>query len=74
MDNTPVEEADQLNATVKLKPDFLFLNAMSTMWESISKAASSCAVANTGKHRFSGYPRESTRCRSCGAVLFRMGP
>ena len=71
MDNTPTAEADQLDTKVKMKPDFLFLNAMSTMWESISRAASSCANSNTGTHRFSGYPRSKVRCRSCGVELFR---
>lgn len=74
MDNTPAEETDQLNTAVRHSPmsSFLFANAMSGMWAGIGRAASACAVAGSGKHRFSGYPRESARCRSCGIPLFRM--
>ena len=74
MDNTPTEEADQLNEKVgrSIMSGFLFTNAMSVMYGSISKAASSCPAARSGKHKFSGYPRESSRCRSCGVPLFRL--
>ncbi len=72
MDNTPTAEADQLNLAVGM-PSVPYTNAMRIMWESISRAASACSVAGSGKHRFSGYPRESARCRSCGTPLFRSG-
>ena len=74
MDNTPTAEADQLNKQVRhsLMSGFLFASAMKDMYGSISRAASSCALARSGKHRFSGYPRESARCRSCGVQLFRV--
>lgn len=52
---------------------FLFANAMGVMYDSISQAASTCAVAGSGKHRFSGYPRREAKCRSCGVSLFRGG-
>ena len=73
MDNTPVEEADQLNLAIGM-PRVLYTNAVRIMWESISRAASACPSASSGKHRFSGYPRESARCRSCGVPLFRKVP
>ena len=73
MDNTPVAEADQLD--VQTRPGIMaslhFANAMRVMYGSISRAASACAVAGSGKHRFSGYPRNKARCRSCGVSLFR---
>ncbi len=71
MDNTPTADADQLNLSIGV-PSVSYANAMRVMWGSISRAASACAVAGSGKHRFSGYPRESARCRSCGVSLFRM--
>ncbi len=74
MDNTPAEEADQLDVQTRpgIMASLIFANAMRVMWERISWAASSCPNAARAKHRFSGYPRESARCRSCGTPLFRM--
>ena len=71
MDNTPTAEADQLNLAIGM-PSVPYANAMRVMWGSISRAASACAVAGSGKHKFSGYPRSKARCRSCGMTLFRM--
>ena len=73
MDNTPVAEAEQLDGTVRhsIMSGFLFASAMKDMYGSISRAASSCALARSGKHRFAGYPRNRSRCRSCGTPLFR---
>ncbi len=75
MDNTPVEEADRLDVQTRpsIMSSILYTNAVRIMWESISRAASACAVAGSGKHRFSGYPRSKARCRSCGTPLFRSG-
>jgi len=52
----------------------IFIDRLKEMYGSISRAASSCALSRSGKHRFSGYPRESARCRSCGVPLFREAP
>ncbi len=74
MDNTPVEEADQLDGTVRysISSSIIFGHAMEVMYGSISRAASYCNKSRTRRHRFAGYPRESARCRSCGVPLFRM--
>ncbi len=73
MDNTPTTDADQLDGTVRhsIMSDIIFGHAMEVMYGSISRAASYCNKSRTRRHRFSGYPRESARCRSCGVVLFR---
>ena len=73
MDNTPTAEADQLDVQTRpgIMASILFADAMGVMYGSISRAASACAVAGSGKHKFSGYPRSKARCRSCGMTLFR---
>ncbi|KKM75851.1 hypothetical protein LCGC14_1386100 [marine sediment metagenome] len=71
MDNTPTAEADSLDVRMSPMARFLRVNATRIMWESISRAASSCPNAATAKHHFSGYPRQRARCRSCGTPLFR---
>jgi len=73
LDNTPTEVADQLDVQTRpsIMASFLFANAMSTMWKSISLAASSCPISNSGKHKFHGYPRRKAKCRSCSTPLFK---
>ena len=76
MDNTPTDVADQLDVRTRpgIMAGLLFANAMGTMYGSISRAASTCAVSGSGKHHFSGYPRNKSVCRSCGTPLFREAP
>jgi len=70
MDNTPtVGDLDE-----RILSYFIFISAMRQMYSRISLTASTCAIAGSGKHRFSGHPRESARCRSCGVPLFREAP
>ena len=58
MDNTPT--VGDLDERIKTRPlsYFMFISAMRQMYSRISLAASTCAIAGSGKHRFSGHPRE----------------
>jgi len=74
MDSTPAEEADQLDTAVRQRPIsglIIFAHAMEVMYGSISRAASYCNKRRTRQHRFAGYPRSKSKCRSCGTPLFR---
>ena len=73
MDNTPTAEADQLDGKVRhsIMSDIIFTHAVEVMWTSISRAAAYCRKSRTRRHRFAGYPRSKSKCRSCGVPLFR---
>lgn len=68
MDNTPTEEAEDLNKSVRMPSiieKFILQNNLRHMFKAISRGASHCDKSGNGEHRFEGYPRSKARCKWC---------